>query len=237
MSFNIGQRLKRLRAYYGLTQMQMAERASIDDKYYGRLERNESVPTVSAIERICKGLDISLVQFFMPSSKVLKNDISGEFHVQKTQAENMKYEIDVHFNRDALMQDCCHCLWYSGYIASAYLDEYELKLMVEGNIRAQIYIDYVEVANINDRDASHELMKYVKNDRELKKIMVREEYSEKTIKAYRGNVIFVPESNWLSLSLINHLSGDVIDVFDLDTENIYEPFTSRGAELADYIFA
>ena len=236
MSFDIGQRLKRLREYYRLTQMQMAERADIDDKYYGRIERNESAPTVSVIEKICNGLDIPLVQFFMPPSKVLRNDGCGEYHVQKTQAKNMNYEIDIHFNRDVLLKDCSHCLWYSGYIASAYLDEYELRLTAEGNIRAQIYIDNVEIANINDNDASHELMKYVKNDQELSKMMVREEYSEETLKAYHGNIIFVPESNWLSLSLINNLSRELIDVFDLDLEDIYEPFINRGAELVDYIF-
>lgn len=236
MSFDVGQRLKRLREYYKLTQMQMAERADIDDKYYGRIERNESAPTVSVIEKICSGLDIPLVQFFMPQSKELSNDVSGEYHVQKTQAENMKYEIDIHFNRDALLKDCCHCLWYSGYIASAFLDEYELQLTVEGNIRAQVYVDYAEVANINDRDASYELMKYVKNDQALKEMMVREEYSEEILKEHHGNTVFVPESNWLSLSLINHLSGELIDAFDLDTENIFEPFTRRGADLVDYIF-
>lgn len=236
MNFDIGQRLKWLRKFYKLTQIQMAERADIDDKYYGRIERNESVPTVSVIEKICNGLDITLAQFFMPPSKVLAGDNFGEYHVQRTQAENMKYEIDIHFNRDALLKNCSHCLWYSGYIASAYLDEYELQLTVEGNIRAQIYINYVEVANINDRDASYELMKYVKNDQELKKIMVREEYSEETLKAHGGNIIFVPESNWISLSLINHLSGELIDVFDLDTEDIYEPFINSGADLVNYIF-
>ena len=166
----------------------------------------------------------------------MSNDSFGEYHVQKTQAENMKYEIDIHFNRDALLKDCSHCLWYSGYIASAYLDEYELELTVEGNIRAQIYIDFVEVANINDRDAAYELMKYVKNDQELREMMVREEYSEEILKDHLGNIIFVPESNWLSLSLINHLSGELIDVFDLDTENIYEAFISRGVDLLDYFF-
>ena len=112
MSFNVGNRLKRLRAYYNLTQIQVAERANIDDKYYGRIERNESVPTVTVIEKICDGLDIPLVQFFMPQSKVLSGDISSEFCVQKTQAQNMKYEIDIHYNRDILLKNCCHCLWY-----------------------------------------------------------------------------------------------------------------------------
>ena len=237
MGFDVGGRLKRLREYYKLTQIQIAEKAEIDDKYYGRIERNESAPTIAVIEKICKGLDIPLVQFFMPSSKVLGGDFSSEFFVQRTQATNMKHEIDVHFNRDALLKNCSLCLWYSGYIASAYLDEYELKLSAEGNIRAQIYVDYEEVATINDVDASYELMKYVKNDEELIARLVREEYSMEVLKEHNGNAIFVPESNWLTLTLINHITGELIDVFDLDTENIYDPFMSRGSDLVEYIFA
>lgn len=236
MYFDVGGRLKRLREYYKLTQIQIAEKAEIDEKYYGRIERNESVPTVAVIEKICKGLDIPLVQFFMPASKTLVGDFSSEFNVQRTQATNMKYEIDVHFNRDAILKCCSLCLWYNGYIASAYLDEYELKLSAEGNIRANIYIDYEEVATINDVDASHELMKYVKNDEELISILIREEYSMEVLEEHNGNAIFVPESNWLTLSLINHITGEVVDAFDLDTENIYDPFMSRGADLVEYIF-
>ena len=142
MKFNVGNRLRELRKVYKLTQVQMAEKADIDEKYYGRIERNESIPTIKIIEKICKGLEIPLVQFFMPNSKILSDDNVGEHTVQKIQAQNMQREIDIHFNKDALIKDCNRCIWYSGYIASAYLDEYELKLTAEGNIRAKLYIDY-----------------------------------------------------------------------------------------------
>lgn len=236
MHFDVGKRLKQLRAYYGMTQNQIAEKARIDYKYYGRIERNESAPTVKVIEKICKGLDIPLSQFFMPDSKVLGGDFFSEFNVQKSQAINMDREIDVHFNKDVLLKDCCLCLWYSGYIASAYLDEYELRLSAEGNIRAQIFVDYEEVASINDDDASRELLKYIKSDKELIACMIREEYSEEVLCEHNGNAIFVPESNWLTFSLINHITGEIIDYFDLDTENIYDPFISGAAELVKYIF-
>ena len=236
MGFNVGKRLKKLREYYKLTQIQVAERSGIDDKYYGRIERNESTPTVAVIEKICDGLDIPLVQFFMPSSKVLKGDSLGEYSVQRTQAINMNYEIDIHFNKDAIIENRSHCLWYCGYIASAFLDEYELKLSAEGNIRAQIYLEYEEVAAINDKDASDELMKYVKDDQELMTRLVREEYSEECLEEHNGNAIFMQESNWLTLTLINHVNGEIMDVFDLDIENIYDPFMNKRADFVNYIF-
>lgn len=66
-------------------------------------------------------------------------DCSGEYYVQKTLAENTGYGIDIHFNRDVLLKDCSHCLWYSGYIASAYLDEYELRLMAGEISESDLY--------------------------------------------------------------------------------------------------
>lgn len=237
VGFDVGDRLKRLRQYYKLTQFQMADKASIDYKYYGRLERNESVPTIATVEKICSGLDISLAQFFMPTSKTLKADVNGEFHVQKIQAKNMIDEIDIHFYRDAIIKDCNNCLWYSGYLASAYLDEFELKLSVEGNVRAQIYVNYEEVASINDESAGSDLLKYIKNDAELTSMLVREEFSDEILSEHNGTVVFVPESNWLTLTLIDHRTEEIIDVFELDTDNIFEPFMSNDTNLADYIFS
>ena len=236
VDFDVGSRLKRLREYFRLTQLQMADRANIDYKYYGRLERNESTPTIAVIEKICKGLDISLIQFFMPSSKTLKNDLNGEFNVQKIQAFNIGKEIDIHFNRDALLAGCSNCIWYNGYLASAYLDEYELKLSVEGNVRANVYIDYSEVASINNEEAGCELLKYVNNDEELRKLLIREEYTEETLQEYRGTVIFVPESNWITLSLINHRTRELVYDFELDTDNIFEPFLGKGVDIEEYFF-
>ena len=125
----------------------------------------------------------------------------------------------------------------TGNFASAYLDEFELKLSVEGNVRAQIYINYEEVASINDESAGSDLLKYIKNDAELASMLVREEYSDDILNEYNGNVIFVPESNWLTLTLIDHRTEDIIDVFELDTDDIFEPFMSKDTNLADYIFS
>ena len=231
MGFNIGQRLKNLRTFYKLSQSKMAEWADIDDKYYGRIERNESTPTISIIEKVCTGLDIPLVQFFMPSSKLLQMDFLNEYNVQKVQAMNMPNDIDIHFNRNVLLKDCNNCLWYNGYIASAYYDEFEIQLVAEGNIKAQVYINFEEVASLNDSSISNELNKYIKNDKELASIMVREDYNEEILSERQGNVMFVPESNWLSFVIINHSSGEEIDRIELDTENIYEPFMKKGTDL------
>ena len=231
MNFDIGRRLKHLRTFYKISQSQMAELADIDDKYYGRIERNESTPTISIIEKVCTGLDIPLVQFFMPSSKLLQTDFLNEYNVQKVQAMNMPNDIDIHYNRNILLKDCNNCLWYDGYIASAYCDELEIQLVAEGNIKAQVYINFEEVASFNDGSISNELSKYIKNDEELTSMMVREDYNEEILSERQGSVMFVPESNWLSFVIINHSNGEEIDRIELDTENIYEPFMKKCADL------
>lgn len=50
---NIGKRLKAYREYHQLTQEDLATKAGVNEKYYGRIERNESCPTVDKLEKIC----------------------------------------------------------------------------------------------------------------------------------------------------------------------------------------
>lgn len=236
MNFNTGKRLKELRSLLCLSQSKLSEDASIDEKYYGRLERNESIPTVTTLEKICKALGISLVQFFMPASKILRQDPLSEYYIQKAQVDIMEYEIDLHFNRDVILKGCNNCIWYSGYIASAFLDEYEIRLTADGTVRAKMYENYKEVATINTQDASIELIKFFNNDEEMKSVLVKEDYSLEILQKMNGTVLFVPESNWLTLSIINRNTEELLDEFPLDTEVIYEPFINKGKELTKYIF-
>lgn len=57
---NIGILLKYYRKLNNLSQFALAEEADINEKYYGRIERGESSPTIQILERLCKGLNVSL---------------------------------------------------------------------------------------------------------------------------------------------------------------------------------
>ena len=46
LTFNLGGYLKKIRLEKKLTQSQVAEKAKIDEKHYGRIERNVCSPTV-----------------------------------------------------------------------------------------------------------------------------------------------------------------------------------------------
>ena len=59
--------LKHIRKNKGLTQEQLAERSDIDYKYLQKLEgKNPSSPTLSVLEKLSRGLEISL-------SELIKN--------------------------------------------------------------------------------------------------------------------------------------------------------------------
>lgn len=59
---NIGIALRYYRKISGLTQMQLAEKADINEKYYGELERDQSSPTINRLEKICVALGIQIQQ-------------------------------------------------------------------------------------------------------------------------------------------------------------------------------
>lgn len=54
-----------------MTQSQVAERANINEKYYGELERDESSPTVNCLEKICLALGVKMQQIV--SYRPIKN--------------------------------------------------------------------------------------------------------------------------------------------------------------------
>lgn len=59
---NIGVALKYYRKLSNMTQIEVAENADVNEKYYGELERNESSPTVDRLEMISGALGVSIQQ-------------------------------------------------------------------------------------------------------------------------------------------------------------------------------
>lgn len=55
----IGNNLRLLRIKYNYTQAEVAELSELNEKFYGRLERDESVPTLATLEKLCIPFDIT----------------------------------------------------------------------------------------------------------------------------------------------------------------------------------
>ena len=94
-NFDVGERIKQLRANFFLSQEQLALLADVTPAYLGCVERNESNPSVRTIEKICHALNITLETFFNEEKSLPDNsDISTQiaFHLKnKSDAEKKAY--------------------------------------------------------------------------------------------------------------------------------------------------
>lgn len=61
----IGKNIKYYRHLQGLTQSKVAELSGINEKYLGRLERDESVPTLDKLYQLCAAFDIRINDLLM----------------------------------------------------------------------------------------------------------------------------------------------------------------------------
>lgn len=231
----IGEKLKIFRLKRGLSQYTLAEKSGINEKYYGRIERNESCPTIEVLNKICKALEIDLLEFFLFDYREKDNLLNNE-KICKTIKESLLNSFDVHFNRDIIIDNCENSIWYSGYIGSLNFDEFEMKIFAEGNIKAKLYVNWKLVLELNNSNISNELLKYVKSDKELYEIITYSDFDTEILNNKKGNALFIDESNWLTAEIINNNNDEIIESgIILDTDNILEGFLNRKL-FFDYIF-
>jgi transcriptional regulator with XRE-family HTH domain len=60
----LGARIKELRKRLGISQEELAHRANLHWTYVSDLERGEQSPTVDVVNRLARGLGVSLAEFF-----------------------------------------------------------------------------------------------------------------------------------------------------------------------------
>lgn len=60
----LGRRIRSLRQARRLTQQRLGERAHLNYKYIGGVERGEENPSLAVLERIATGLDVDLLELF-----------------------------------------------------------------------------------------------------------------------------------------------------------------------------
>ena len=157
---DIGNKLKAYRLSFNLTQEELAYKAGINEKYYGRLERNESCPTIEKLEKICIALNTDIASFFLYD--VTNDNLFLNKEVTNIIISGLRNDLDIHFNRDNLIKDCNSCIWHHGYIGSASFDEFELKLFAVGNVKGTLYKNFDGLLELNNEDIASDLLRYVK---------------------------------------------------------------------------
>nr|WP_185985711.1 cupin domain-containing protein [Aureimonas mangrovi] len=65
-SFDVGSRLREIRAQHGLTQRELATRAGVAHGLISMIEQNRSSPSVASLRRILGGIGMTMADFFEP---------------------------------------------------------------------------------------------------------------------------------------------------------------------------
>lgn len=86
---DIGIALRYYRRLGQLTQNQVAEKADVNEKYYGEIERNESSPTIDRLEKICKALGVEMQQ--VVAYKPLETVVGGEIRHTLEKRKGVEY--------------------------------------------------------------------------------------------------------------------------------------------------
>ena len=62
----LGQRIRQLRKLRGLTQEELGQKAGIDYKHLGRIERGDKVASLDAMEKLATALEVDYYELLLP---------------------------------------------------------------------------------------------------------------------------------------------------------------------------
>ncbi|MEW6685795.1 MAG: helix-turn-helix transcriptional regulator [Candidatus Edwardsbacteria bacterium] len=89
----VGERIRLLRIGQGLTQEELAEKAGMNPKYIGQIERGEVNTTVNMLTKIASGMNLNLADLLsFPKTKMrlAENSLVGKRIIRLLQALNAK---------------------------------------------------------------------------------------------------------------------------------------------------
>ena len=93
----IGQKFKEYRKKKGLSQEQLAEKAELALKHYGRLERGTCIPTLETFFKLVEVLNIPITEFGIDIEKVENTNTNRNELLKEIYLSNEK-EIKVYLN-------------------------------------------------------------------------------------------------------------------------------------------
>lgn len=72
---DVGKRIKELRNQAGISGRMLARLTDLDPSQISKIENGTSKPSLDALDRICKALNVTLSEFFSPESIDLPPDL------------------------------------------------------------------------------------------------------------------------------------------------------------------
>lgn len=79
----LGERLRAARRARGLTLRALADRAGVTESFLSQVERAVSSPSIASLQRICRGLDLSIAELFdggVPAGHVVRREDRRTVH-------------------------------------------------------------------------------------------------------------------------------------------------------------
>ncbi len=74
-----GERLRVLRKHRGLSQAELGERADMNDKYLGEIERGDGNPSLEVLHKLAKALDIDITSLVGDEvTRLAREDLRAE---------------------------------------------------------------------------------------------------------------------------------------------------------------
>ncbi|MCP4351048.1 MAG: helix-turn-helix transcriptional regulator [Desulfobacterales bacterium] len=93
----LGKRIKSLRRFRGMTQEELGEKANINYKYLGTLERGEKQATIEILAKIADALDYDLHELLVfeheDDVKILKKRIADMINIADSNQIRMIYRV------------------------------------------------------------------------------------------------------------------------------------------------
>jgi transcriptional regulator with XRE-family HTH domain len=72
----LGENLRTIRLQKKMTLQKLSQRSTVSKSQLSQIERNNSVPTVTKLQKVAKALDVSISRFFMEKDDFLSNSSS-----------------------------------------------------------------------------------------------------------------------------------------------------------------
>ncbi|MFW6008994.1 MAG: helix-turn-helix domain-containing protein [archaeon] len=95
---NIGEKISAIRKYKKISQTDLAQKANLSQAFISHIEQGKRNPTINTIEKIAKGLNLTLKEFLLYIIGDLKTTLldnkEGQNEIMKKKIKNVKMKLE-----------------------------------------------------------------------------------------------------------------------------------------------
>ena len=230
---NIGNIIRAYRTYRGMTQEKTAENSGINEKYYGRIERSESIPTFDKFAKICDAMGVNAAELLLMSEPVKKTDDYVPPCLIEVMDRNRKEGITTHLNHGLKLDRYRKSLWYDGYLGSLCYRHYEMSIIAIGDAQGVLYKNYKRKIGYDNKLNVKDLMHLIPDDRTLENLLETDECNEAALMRHNGDALFMISQNRLLARIRDNSIGGMCYDHYLEDDDVLKAFDNRQLLLSN----